>query len=109
MYFDGTVEYFFKNYTYQFDKSNFDLSRFPFDSHNIRTVIKLNMDDSAKISPSSYFIKKFKLEVAFNPKNYLVSILNTVSKEKMFNEKYPYKSSESITMEEEPLTEKENY
>ncbi len=42
--------------------------------------------------------KKFKLEVAFNPKNYLVSILNTVSKEKMFNEKYPYKSSESITM-----------
>ena len=60
MYFDGTVEYFFKNYTYQFDKSNFDLSRFPFDSHNIQTVIKLNMDDSAKISPSSYFIKKFK-------------------------------------------------
>ena len=60
MYFDGTVEYFFKNYTYQFDKSNFDLSRFPFDSHNIQTVIKLNMDDTAKISPSSYFIKKFK-------------------------------------------------
>jgi hypothetical protein len=60
VYFDGTVEYFFKNYTYQFDKSNFDLSRFPFDSHNIQTVIKLNMDDSAKISPSSYFIKKFK-------------------------------------------------
>ena len=42
--------------------------------------------------------KKFRLEVAFNPKNYLVSILNTVSKEKMFNEKYPYKSSESLTM-----------
>lgn len=42
--------------------------------------------------------KKFRLEVAFNPKNYLVSILNTVSKEKMFNEKYPYKSSESFTM-----------
>jgi hypothetical protein len=42
--------------------------------------------------------KKFKLEVAFNPKNYLVSILNTVSKEKMFNERYPYKSSESSTM-----------
>ena len=60
VYFDGTVEYFFKNYSYQFDKSNFDLSRFPFDSHNIQTVIKLNMDDSAKISPSSYFIKKFK-------------------------------------------------
>ena len=42
--------------------------------------------------------KKFKLQVSFNPKNYLVSILNTVSKEKMFNEKYPYKSSESFTM-----------
>ena len=42
--------------------------------------------------------KKFKLEVAFNPENYLVSILNTVSKEKMFNENYPYKSSESLTM-----------
>jgi len=42
--------------------------------------------------------KKFRLIVSFNPKNYLVSILNTVSKEKMFNEKYPYKSSESFTM-----------
>ena len=28
--------------------------------------------------------KKFKLEVAFNEKNYLVSIVNTVPKEKMF-------------------------
>ena len=42
--------------------------------------------------------KKFRLEIAFDPKNYLVSILNTVSKEKMFNENYPYKSSESFTM-----------
>ena len=42
--------------------------------------------------------KKFRLEVSFNSKNYLVSILNTVSKKKMFNEKYPYKSSESFTM-----------
>ena len=42
--------------------------------------------------------KKFRLEVAFNPKNYLVSILNTISKEQMFNENYPYKSSESLTM-----------
>ena len=40
--------------------------------------------------------KKFRLEISFDPKNYLVSILNTVSKEKMFNEKYPYKSSESL-------------
>ena len=42
--------------------------------------------------------KKFKLEVAFNEKNYLVSIVNTVPKEKMFNNTYPYKSSESKTM-----------
>ena len=42
--------------------------------------------------------KKFRLEVTFNPKNFLVSILNKVPKEKMFNEKYPYKSSESFTM-----------
>ena len=42
--------------------------------------------------------KKFRLEVGFNRKNFLVSILKTVSKEKMFNEKYPYKSSESQTM-----------
>ena len=42
--------------------------------------------------------KKFKLILGFNPKNYLVSILNTVPKEKMFNKDYPYKSSESKTM-----------
>ena len=42
--------------------------------------------------------KKFKLVVCFNPKNYFVSILNTVPKEKMFNKNYPYKSSESNTM-----------
>ena len=42
--------------------------------------------------------KKFRLEIGFNEKNYLVSILNTVSKEKMFNKDYPYKSSESKTM-----------
>ena len=42
--------------------------------------------------------KKFKLQVGFNKKNYLVSIINTVPKEKMFNNEYPYKSSESKTM-----------
>ena len=42
--------------------------------------------------------KKFRLSVGFNSKNYLVSILNTVPKEKMFNKNYPYKSSESTTM-----------
>ena len=42
--------------------------------------------------------KKFKLTVGFDEKNYLVSILNTVPKEMMFNKDYPYKSSESLTM-----------
>ena len=43
--------------------------------------------------------KKFRLTVGFNTKNYLVSILNTVPKERMFNKDYPYKSSESRTMQ----------
>ncbi len=43
--------------------------------------------------------KKFQLIAGFNTKNYLVSILNTVPKEQMFNEDYPYKSSESKTMQ----------
>ena len=34
--------------------------------------------------------KKFRLEIGFNPKNFLVSILNTVPKEKMFNKNYIY-------------------
>jgi len=42
--------------------------------------------------------KKFRLEVGFDKTNYLVSILKTISKEKMFNKDYPYKSSESYTM-----------
>ena len=43
--------------------------------------------------------KKFRLAVGFDSKNYLVSILNTVPKERMFNKDYPYKSSESKTMQ----------
>ena len=42
--------------------------------------------------------KKFILEICFDTKNYLVSIINRVPKEKMFNKDYPYKSSESNTM-----------
>ena len=42
--------------------------------------------------------KKFRLEICFDTKNYLVSIINRVPKEKMFNKDYPYKSSESTTM-----------
>jgi methylation protein EvaC len=40
----------------------------------------------------------YKLKVGINLKNYLVSIENTVPKEKMFNAKYPYRSSMSFTM-----------
>ena len=42
--------------------------------------------------------KKFRLEICFDSKNYLVSIINRIPKEKMFNKNYPYKSSESNTM-----------
>lgn len=42
--------------------------------------------------------KKFRLEICFDLKNYLVSIINRIPKEKMFNKNYPYKSSESNTM-----------
>ena len=42
----------------------------------------------------------YKLKVGVNLKNYLVSIQNIVPKEKMFNAKYPYRSSMSLTMRE---------
>jgi methylation protein EvaC len=42
----------------------------------------------------------YKLKVGVNLRNYLVSIQNTVPKEKMFNAKYPYRSSMSFTMRE---------
>ena len=38
---------------------------------------------------------KYRLKICFNKKNYLVSIKNTFSSIKMFNEKYPYRSSMS--------------
>ena len=40
----------------------------------------------------------YKLKVRVNLKNFLVSIQNTVPKEKMFNSRYPYRSSMSLTM-----------
>ena len=42
--------------------------------------------------------KKFRLIICFNSKNYLVSILNTVSKEKMFNKNYPFFTGSSKGM-----------
>ena len=40
----------------------------------------------------------YHLEVGFNTKNKLVSILNTESSKKMFDKKYPYRASMSKTM-----------
>lgn len=44
--------------------------------------------------------KIYKLKVKINLKNFLVSIQNTIPKQKMFNAKYPYRSSTSFTMKE---------
>ena len=44
---------------------------------------------------------KFYLKVQFNTKNYLVSLKNTVSSKKMFNNNYPYRSSSSKTISKE--------
>ena len=43
--------------------------------------------------------QRFKLEIGVDLNTYLVSIMNTVPKQKMFNNKYPYKSSASKTMQ----------
>ena len=44
--------------------------------------------------------KKFKLEIVFNDKNFLVSINKKIPTKEMFNSKYPYRSSLSNTMME---------
>ena len=70
-------------------------------------MIKKFLDLGSQPLANSYLLKKnlkqkeqtFRLEVGFDKKNYLVSILKKVPKEKMFNKNYPYKSSESITMQ----------
>ena len=40
----------------------------------------------------------YHLEIGFNTKNKLVSILNTIPSKKMFDNKYPYRASMSKTM-----------
>ena len=55
---------------------------------------------------NKYLLKKdlkkkeqfYHLEIGFDNKTKLVSILNKVSSKKMFNSKYPYRSSMSKTM-----------
>ena len=42
--------------------------------------------------------KKFKLEIVFNDKNFLVSINKKIPTKEMFNSDYPYRSSLSKTM-----------
>ena len=54
----------------------------------------LTKKDLTKKKPENYY----HLEVGFNLKNKLVSILNIISAKKMFNDKYPYRSSMSKTM-----------
>ena len=43
---------------------------------------------------------KYKLKLYFNTKNKLVSISKRIPSEKMFDNKYPYRSSMSLTMRE---------
>ena len=52
-----------------------------------RSQIKKNFNE--------YF---YNLKVGFNTKTKLVSILHTISSKKMFDNKYPYRSSMSKTM-----------
>ena len=40
----------------------------------------------------------YHLEIGFNSKTKLVSIINKVPSQKMFDNKYPYRSSMSLTM-----------
>ena len=51
---------------------------------------------------------KYRLKICFNKKNYLVSIKNTFSSIKMFNDTYPYRSSmsKSVTMSFKKLARK---
>ncbi len=51
---------------------------------------------------------KYRLKICFNKKNYLVSIKNTFSSIKMFNDTYPYRSSmsKSVTMSFKKLAKK---
>ena len=49
----------------------------------------------AEISKKEDF---YNLSIGFNKKNNLVSILKTISSKRMFNDKYPYRSSMSETM-----------
>ena len=71
-------------------------------------MIKKFLDLGMQPLANSYLKKKdlirekkelfYHLEVGFNPKTKLVSILNTVPSKKMFDDNYPYRSSMSKTM-----------
>ncbi len=70
----------------------------------IKKFLDLGMQPLAnKYLTKKDIIKKNKeqfyhLEVGFNSKTKLVSIINTVPSKKMFDDNYPYKSSMSQTM-----------
>jgi SAM-dependent methyltransferase len=69
-------------------KKILDLGLQPLANNYLQTNSKLNKTN----------IDTYKLEIVFNTVNSLVSIKKKIPKEKMFNNKYPYKSSLSSTM-----------
>ena len=70
----------------------------------IKKFLDLGMQPLANkyLTRKNIFGKKkeqfYHLEVGFNPRTKLVSILNTVPPKKMFDNNYPYRSSMSQTM-----------
>ena len=69
-------------------KKFLDLGFQPLANNYLQTNSRLNKKN----------INKYRLEVVFNTDNSLISIKKKIPKEKMFNNKYPYKSSLSSTM-----------
>ena len=69
-------------------KKFLDLGFQPMANNYLQTNSKLNKKN----------IHTYRLEVVFNTDNSLISIKTKIPKEKMFNNKYPYKSSLSSTM-----------
>lgn len=64
--------------------------------------LNLGMQPLANEYPSfgSKKQKKYSLKICFNTKNKVVSISKRMKSEKMFNQKYPYRSSMSKTMKD---------
>lgn len=96
VYFNGTIEYLFKNYEYQFDKSNYNLTNFPFDSHKIKTVLNFQLSDTSKIYPTDRFSSKLSYLNANNFKDINVPEFSIDQVDYNFN---AINNSQSIEME----------